>query len=160
MKHTMSFSFNKACETSLAYDLRIWFKALALPFLFMPKHLAGHIHTGQYDVHLPGLPALSVTAWAGSLQTEESMYSKRDVLQWTDDRGNRAIGIAVGFVSTNLSDMPFAAFVHACHPDAAHCMWLPQTNAVSVLNADCIVGSVPYLMQDLYIVPLLHTTMR
>ena len=154
MKHVMGFAYHKCCETALAYDVRVWMKNLELPYLFMSTHLAGKVITETWIIH--GIP-WSVTAWSGSLQTEKGMLHKGDIVQW-DDRGDRLIGFAIGFAMTSHADTPFAAVVHAC--DRTPAGWIAQTLRVHVIDAVAIVGSVPYIKRDGYIMPLLHTTAR
>ena len=157
MKQCMSFSYKKPCQTSLAYDVRKWFKDVTSPTTFMPIYLAGTVRQGDYSLDLPGYPELTITAWAGSLQCESGMLSKKDVLQW-DIAGRPVVGIAIGFASTTLAYAQFVALVHTCRQDpACPVAWLTQTTSIEIINANSIIGSVPYILHDHYIVPLLHS---
>ena len=82
MKRCMAFSYKKAADTALAYDVRIWLNNLENPALYEPVHLAGTVHTAATHVEWPGLPAgMTITAWAVSLKCEQGTFHKSDLLQ-------------------------------------------------------------------------------
>jgi len=161
MKRCMSFSYNKACRTALAYDVRIWIKNLQLPNLYEPAHLAGNIRTSSCDVAWPGVDTIvTISAWAGSLQTEYGMLCKGDLLQYTD-ADHQMLGSAIGFAKTNVADPRYVVFMHTCIRDPARAgAWRTQSHSISLVRALDIVGAVPYIKHDDYVVPLLHTTCR
>ena len=152
MKKCMSFSYNKAHLTALAYDVRLWVNNLQLPDLFEPIHLAGTIRI--VDREISWLPeGMRVRAWSGSLQTVAGMISKRDLIQWGRDA---SLGFAIGFAQTTSAAIPYLAFVHPCELHRPG--YYKKLASVVAVNGHAVVGAVPYSTHDDLIAALIHVS--
>jgi hypothetical protein len=154
MKKTMSFSYNRSQMTTLAYDVRSWFKSLDNDAIFQPTHLVGPRECDR-EVYIGGRVVL-IQAWSLSLNTEKGHLYKGDALQWF--HGTTQVGFAIGFVKAHVDNEDrYFAFVRGC-TKSSEVAWVRTNEQASplVVHASVIVGSVPYVEIDGNIVPLLH----
>ena len=143
-KKVCSYSYNKFERSTLAHDVRAWAKALSRPQLFQPIHLCGKLRQCRCELRWPGCRNLVILhAWSGSLTTEHGLIAKGDVVQYTCG-ATVSIAVALGFAWSDSTEVEsYLAVVEPC-TFVASSIW-EKTDAKSVVQASCIVGSVPWV---------------
>jgi hypothetical protein len=160
-KRVMGYTYNRGDRSCLAHDVRNWVRELNSETLYEPTHLAGTKRRIHYEMPWPGSAApITFHTWAASLMTEQSsMIAKGDLLQYDSGSLGVAIGFAVGFAQTDAAHMfQYAAFLWPCEMVTLS-VWNRQDRRLIAIQADAIVGAVPYKpLQDAAIAVMLHPT--
>ena len=157
MKRVMSFAYNKANTTALAYDVKIWLENLGKPDLYLAVHLVGKRKPLIFDLVWPGSGVvLRLSFWAAGLNCTFGRVSKNDLLQYKDGQGRNLFGFAKGFAcAAQARIVDHVAFVEVLAPSIARGGW-KRLGALGVVRADALVCSVPFFTIDSEVFPLLH----
>ena len=149
MKTIMRFSFNKACGTALAYDVRQWYRNIVSATTFQCTHLVGNIH--EVDIALfDGAGQVHVSAWSLQMMTTKGMLQQANLLLW-----GSGVGVAIGFLKGThaMHGELFVAFLHGC-TEISPGKWQPQNIQIKHVMADEIVGALPFIVEDNLYLPL------
>ena len=141
--------------TALMYDIRRWFQNLDLDILYLATHLVTP-RACEPPIHYMGTV---ITHWSVTLNTPQGHMFKKDMLQWFD-HGVIKLGVAKGFCQATNGDKDcYFALISECER-ISDVTWRKGSEGIVFLNAECIVGAVPYTEIDDGLVPLLHTSSR
>ena len=155
MMRTMRYSYRRCGLTALMYSIRTWFQNLDLDILYLPIHLVTP-RACEPPIHYMGAV---ITHWSVALNTPQGHVFKKDILQWIED-GVIKLGVAKGFChATNGGRDSYFALISECER-ISDVTWRRGSEGIVFLNAECIVGAVPYTEIDDGLVPLLHTSSR
>ena len=141
----LRFSYRKANETVLAYDVRTWLNQLERDELYMPVHLLGKSRAVNVAFMMDSGVLVQFIALSSGMNTEMGMLAKGDLLQYVCN-GVDVLGSAIGFASTSCSRV--AAFVNPYSRMDGGVLWKRESDDVAVVWAGDVVGSVPYAFLD------------
>ena len=135
----MAFSFNNGGKIALAYDVRIWFRNLEDPAVFMAVHLSGKVKEVDVRINIGGIGEGRLTKWATEMNTTSGMVCRHDLLDFQN------FGFALGFAEVKFGDVRrLAAMVHVC--EASEGKLRSQTQRFTFVPADEIKRAVPYFV--------------